>query len=170
MKSNFDICFERVISSEGGYVDHPLDTGGATNLGCTQNVWEMYVGHEVTKDDIKALTKKDVKPLYKARYWDAIHGDELPAGLDYAMFDAAINSGCTRASKWIQEIVGVSADGAIGNNTILAISNFKNVATLINEYMDKRLTFLQRLKTWPVFGRGWEARVKEVRNRSLDMV
>lgn len=168
MKSNWDICFDMVIVHEGGYVDHPSDPGGATNLGCTKAVWEKFVGHEVTKDDIKALTKEDVKPLYKRNYWDAIYGDALPSGLDYSIFDCAINSGVGRASKIIQSIVGVSVDGAIGNNTISAITQI-NPVTLINEFSDKRQSFLESLKIFPTFGKGWTKRVQEVRNKSLDM-
>ena len=168
MNRNWDKSFDMVIAHEGGYVDNPADPGGATNLGCTKAVWQEYVGHEVTKQDIKELTKEDVKPLYKKRYWDAIHGDAIPSGLDYCLFDAAINSGVSRSSKWIQEIVGVFADGAIGNNTVSAIAQI-NPVTLINEFCDKRQAFLESLKTFPVFGKGWTQRVKEVRARSLEM-
>jgi lysozyme family protein len=168
MKSNWDRCFEMVIIHEGGYTDNPIDPGGSTNWGCTKAVWEQYVGHKVTKDDIKNLTKEDVKPLYKKRYWDAIHGDALPSGLDYCIFDCAINSGVNRASKFIQEIVGVPADGAIGNNTISAIVQI-NPITLINEFSDKRQSFLKSLKTFATFGNGWTRRVLEVRNKSIDM-
>lgn len=169
MKSNWDRCFEMVIIHEGGYTDNPIDPGGSTNWGCTKAVWEQYVGHSVTKDDIKSLTKEDVKPLYKKRYWDAIYGDALPSGLDYCIFDCAINSGVGRASKFIQEIVGVPADGAIGNNTISAIVQI-NPITLINEFSNKRQSFLESLKTFATFGKGWTKRVLEVRNKSLDMV
>lgn len=168
MNRNWDKAFDSVIVHEGGYVDNPVDPGGATNLGCTKAVWEQYVGHPVTKDDIKALTKEDVKPLYKKRYWDAIHGDALPSGLDYCIFDCAINSGVGRAAKFIQEIVGVPADGAIGNNTISAISQIKPV-TLINEFSEKRQAFLEGLKTFPTFGKGWTRRVQEVRSKALEM-
>ena len=168
MKSNWDRCFEMVIIHEGGYTDNPIDPGGSTNWGCTKAVWEQYVGHSVTKDDIKSLTKEDVKPLYKKRYWDAIYGDALPSGLDYCIFDCAINSGVNRASKFIQEIVGVPADGAIGNNTISAIVQI-NPITLINEFSDKRQSFLESLKTFATFGKGWTKRVLEVRNKSIDM-
>ena len=168
MKRNWDKCFDLVIVNEGGYVDNPADPGGATNLGCTKAVWQEYVGYEVTKQDIKELTKEDVKPLYKKRYWDAIHGDALPSGLDYCIFDAAINSGVSRSSKWIQEIVGVPADGAIGNNTMAAITQI-NPVTMINEFSEKRLAFLQSLKTWPMFGKGWGKRVEEVRIKSLEL-
>ena len=158
-----------VIVHEGGYSDHPSDPGGATNWGCTKAVWEKYVGHPVTKDDIKALTKEDVKPLYKRNYWDAVHGDATPSGLDYCLFDAAINSGVSRSSKWIQEIVGVPADGAIGNNTVAAISQI-NPTTMINEFCDKRQAFLESLPTFSTFGKGWTKRVQEVRIKSLEMI
>ena len=168
MNRNWDKSFDLVMVNEGGFVDNKLDPGGATNWGCTQAVWEKYIGHTVTVDDMKALTKEDVKPLYKRNYWDAIHGDALPSGLDYCLFDAAINSGVSRSSKWIQEIVGVFADGAIGNNTVSAIAQI-NPVTLINEFCDKRQAFLESLKTFPVFGKGWTQRVKDVRIKSLEM-
>jgi len=166
---NWDKCFDLVIVNEGGYVDNKLDPGGATNWGCTQAVWEGYIGHKVSVDDMKALTKEDVKPLYKKRYWDAIHGDAIPSGLDYCLFDCAINSGVNRSAKIIQEIVGVFADGAIGNNTVSAITQL-NPITAINEFCDKRQAFLESLKTFPVFGKGWSKRVSEVRTRALEMV
>ena len=168
MNRNWDKSFDLVMVNEGGFVDNKLDPGGATNWGCTQAVWEKYIGHTVTVDDMKALTKEDVKPLYKRNYWDAIHGDAIPSGLDYCLFDAAINSGVSRSSKWIQEIVGVFADGAIGNNTVAAIAQL-NPVTAINEFCDKRQAFLESLKTFPVFGKGWTKRVQEVRIRSLEM-
>jgi len=166
---NWNKSFDLVIVNEGGYVDNKLDPGGATNWGCTQAVWEGYIGHKVSIDDMKALTKEDVKPLYKKRYWDAIHGDAIPSGLDYCLFDCAINSGVNRSAKIIQEIVGVFADGAIGNNTVSAITQL-NPITAINEFCDKRQAFLESLKTFPVFGKGWSKRVSEVRTRALEMV
>ena len=169
MNRNWNKSFDLVIVNEGGYVDNKLDPGGATNWGCTQAVWEGYIGHKVSVDDMKALTKEDVKPLYKKRYWDAIHGDAIPSGLDYCLFDCAINSGVNRSAKIIQEIVGVFADGAIGNNTVSAINQL-NPVTAINEFCDKRQAFLESLKTFPVFGKGWSKRVSEVRTRALEMV
>jgi len=166
---NWNKSFDLVIVNEGGYVDNKLDPGGATNWGCTQAVWEGYIGHKVSIDDMKALTKEDVKPLYKKRYWDAIHGDAIPSGLDYCLFDCAINSGVNRSAKIIQEIVGVFADGAIGNNTVSAITQL-NPVTAINEFCDKRQAFLESLKTFPVFGKGWSKRVSEVRIRAIEMV
>jgi len=121
MQSNFEQCFALVLKNEDGYVDNPADPGGATNLGCTKAVWEQYVGHSVTKDDIKALTPKDVLPLYKVKYWDTVRGDDLPEGVDYAVFDFAINSGPSRAAKALQSVLSVTVDGQIGPTTLRAL-------------------------------------------------
>jgi lysozyme family protein len=169
MQSNFELSLKKVIEHEGGYVNHPSDPGGMTNLGVTKRVWEEWVGHPVDEKEMRSLTVEQVSPLYKRKYWDAIHGDQLPTGLDYCLFDTAINSGVGRASKFIQEMVGVAADGAIGNKTLLAIGQFKDVKMLIDEYCDKRLDFLQKLKTWPVFGKGWGRRVADVKESATRM-
>ena len=92
MKENFAEALEHVLKHEGGYVNHPSDPGGMTNLGVTKRVWEEWIGHEVDEKTMRALTPADVGPMYKAKYWDKVKGDELPSGVDYAVFDAAVNS------------------------------------------------------------------------------
>lgn len=166
MKDNFDKCLAYVLRSEGGYVSHPADPGGRTNLGVTQKVWEEYVGHPVSEADMRALTPADVAPLYKRKYWDKVSGDLLPSGVDYCVFDAAINSGPGRASKWLQELCGVTVDGSIGAKTIEAASKTED---LIEKYQAKRLAFMQSLSTWSTFGRGWQRRVDDVRASALLM-
>lgn len=161
MNSNFEASLAHVLQSEGGFVNNPSDPGGMTNLGCTKAVWEEFVGHPVSEADMRGLTPADVAPLYKRKYWDKISGDDLPAGLDYAVFDAAINSGPGRAAKWLQEAVGVVADGAIGKGTLAAVAAF-DVQELIKAYNDKRLGFLQGLPTFGTFGKGWTNRVASV--------
>ena len=123
MIENFKEALAHVLKSEGGYVNNPKDPGGMTNLGCTKTVWEEYVGHPVSEADMRALTPESVAPLYKRKYWDRVSGDDLPSGLDYAVFDAAINSGAGRAAKWLQEVVGVTADGSIGSGTLAAVAS-----------------------------------------------
>jgi lysozyme family protein len=168
MNDNFEESLAHVLKHEGGYVDHPKDPGGATNLGCTKKVWEEWVGHEVTKDDIKALTIADVSPLYKARYWDKCRGDDLPRGVDFAVFDLAINSGVGRASKLLQRAVGVAADGAIGPATLAAVAD-ANPRELATKICELRLAFLQALPTWETFGKGWGRRVKETEKTAFNM-
>ena len=169
MQSNFEQCFALVLKNEGGYVDNPADPGGATNLGCTKATWEAWVGHPVTKDDIKALTPNDVMPLYKVKYWDTIKGDDLPEGVDYAVFDFAINSGPSRAAKALQSVLSVTVDGQIGSATLRALetANPREVATAVCE---ARLAFLQSLPTYGTFGKGWSRRVAEVEQTAFNMV
>jgi lysozyme family protein len=169
VKENFDAALRAVLHHEGGFVNHPKDPGGMTNLGCTKAVWEEWVGHPVTEADMRALTPADVAPLYKAKYWDRVKGDELPAGLDYALFDCAINSGPGRAAKFLQEALGVAADGVIGNGTLKALAAH-NTAELLSAYNAKRLAFLESLPTWGTFGKGWKRRVDEVKLASVDML
>jgi len=170
VNTNFPQCFALVLKNEGGYVDNPSDPGGATNLGCTKATWEAWVGHPVTKDDIKALTPNDVMPLYKAKYWDTIKGDDLPEGVDYAVFDFAINSGPSRAAKTLQSVLGVTpVDGQIGPATLAACetANPRDVATAVCE---ARLAFLQSLPVYATFGKGWSRRVSEVEQTAFNMV
>jgi lysozyme family protein len=109
-----------------------------------------------------------VKPLYKDLYWERVKGDKLPSGVDYCVFDAAVNSGVRRASQWLQATLGVAADGSIGPQT-LATASMTSPATTIINYSAQRLKFLQGLSTWPTFGKGWERRVNEVKAAALSM-
>lgn len=168
MNTNWDACFNHLIKHEGGYVNHPSDPGGRTNLGITQAVWENWVDRPVTEEEMKALTKDMVKPLYKDLYWERVKGDKLPSGVDYCVFDAAVNSGVRRASQWLQSALGVTADGSIGPQT-LAIASVTSPATIITNFSAQRLKFLQGLSTWPTFGKGWERRVNEVKAAALSM-
>jgi lysozyme family protein len=169
MNQNFETALAHVLTSEGGFVNNPKDPGGMTNLGCTKSVWEEFVGHPVSEADMRGLTPQDVAPLYKRKYWDKVSGDQLPAGLDYAVFDAAINSGPGRAAKWLQEVVGVEADGAIGYKTIVALQETP-LARIIAMYNDKRLQFLESLPTFATFGKGWSNRVSSVQTIASSML
>jgi lysozyme family protein len=169
MKDNFAAALAHVLLSEGGYVNNPKDPGGMTNLGCTKAVWEEFVGHPVSETDMRELTPADVAPLYKRKYWDKVAGDDLPAGLDYCVFDAAINSGPGRAAKWLQEVAGVNADGSIGPATLKAIDAFSPLE-IIAQYNDKRLQFLESLPTFATFGKGWSNRVSSVQSIASQQV
>lgn len=168
MKENFDAALAAMLHHEGGFVHHKDDPGGMTNLGCTKKVWEEWVGHEVDEKTMRNLTPADVAPLYKTRYWDKIKGDELPDGVDYIVFDTAINSGPGRAVKFLQGCIGVDMDGAIGPKTLAAVKAADH-KQLVEDYAKRRLSFLQDLPTWGTFGRGWQRRVAEVQNTASTM-
>jgi len=167
---NFEQCLALILKEEGGYVNNPHDPGGRTNHGVTQAVWEVFIGKEVTEEDMQNLTIQDVAPLYHSQYWDKIRGDDLPDGVDYAVFDMAVNSGVSRAAKTLQQVLGVTpVDGQIGPATISACeeANIREVATKVCE---ARLAFLQGLPTWSNFGKGWGARVSRVETIAFRMV
>ena len=168
MIGNFDKCFEETIKHEGGYVDLKADPGGATNLGITIGTLSNWIGRKATKAEVKALTIAKVKPIYRANYWNAVKGDDLPSGVDFAVYDFAVNSGPARAAIYLQNIVGAAPDGKIGPMTIKAVKD-NNPATVVNELCSQRLAFLERLSTWPTFGKGWTARVNGVRKMALEM-
>jgi lysozyme family protein len=168
MKDNWDACFAMVLKHEGGYVNHPSDPGGMTNLGVTKRVWEEFVGHEVDEAAMRALTPDMVKPLYKKNYWDKIKGDQLPAGIDYAAYDLAVNSGTGRAAKYLQRIAGVPDDGVIGPKSLEAIL-VCNPEETVDAICEMRLEFLQKLPTWGTFGKGWGRRVEEVEAKAAEM-
>jgi lysozyme family protein len=168
MKENWNAALAAVLHHEGGFVNHPLDPGGITNLGCTKATWEKWCGHPVTEQDMRDLTPEDVAPLYKTKYWDKVRADDLPAGVDYVVFDTAINSGPGRAAKLLQETIGTTPDGAIGPLTLRAIAAMP-AKDIINSFQDRRLAYLQTLPTWSTFGRGWARRVEEGRALALQM-
>jgi lysozyme family protein len=171
MTGNFDVCFDLMLAHEGGYVDHPKDPGGRTNHGVTQRVWEEWLGRPVSEKEMRALTPTMVKPLYKRKYWDACRADDLVAGVDYVVFDVAVNSGPGRAIKFLQSCVGVTVDGGFGPATLAAVKKAEeNPARLIELYCAKRLEFLQSLKTFETFGKGWSRRVQEVKDKALKML
>jgi lysozyme family protein len=168
MKENFDSALEAILHHEGGYVNHPADPGGMTNLGVTKRVWEEWVGHEVDEKTMRALTPEIVGPMYKAKYWDKIKGDDLPAGVDYIVFDAAINSGPGRAAKWLQQTVGAIPDGMIGPGTLGKVAAMP-ADDIVEKYQQTRLEFLRSLSTWNTFGKGWGRRVQEVQVTAAKM-
>ncbi len=167
--SSYDRAFALVLKHEGGWVDHPADPGGATNLGVTIRTLSDWLGQPATKAEVKALTREKVAPIYRRNYWDRVAGDDLPAGVDYAVFDWAVNSGPKRAIIGLQRVVGVADDGRLGPITLTAVRGMDPTA-IVNRLNDDRLTFLRQLSTWPTFGKGWSNRVAGVRKDALAMI
>ena len=169
MKENFEKSLELVLQHEMGYVHHPLDPGGRTNLGVTQRVWEDYVGHKVDEQTMRNLTKELVAPLYRKEYWDAVHGDKLPCGADYLAFDFAVNAGAFRSIKTIQRALNITADGIIGPVTVKAIQD-TNAEEFINNFTDAKENFYKGLANFQTFGRGWFNRVAESKKAAEGML
>ena len=169
MQNNFERSLALVLQHEGGYVNHPSDPGGRTNLGVTQRVWEDYVGHKVDEAEMRSLTKEMVSPLYRKEYWDAVHGDKLPCGADYLAFDFAVNAGSFRCIKTIQRALNITADGVIGPVTVKAIQD-TNAEDFINNFSAAKESFYRGLTTFPTFGKGWLNRVAEGKKNAEGML
>jgi lysozyme family protein len=165
MKENFTNSLAMLLHHEGGYVNHPEDPGGETNLGVTKRVYDEWGGEKNMKD----LTPDDVAPIYKENYWNRLKCDDLPSGLDFCAFDWGVNSGTGRAAKALQKVVGATQDGAIGPKT-LALINAQNPKYMIEEFGKIRQEFYENLSTFKTFGKGWTRRNEETTQASLTMV
>ncbi len=169
MLSNWDNAFKLMLKSEGGFVNHPSDPGGMTNLGVTKATWENWVGRESDEAEMRGLTPEKVEPLYKKKYWDAVRGDELPMGLDYLMFDFAVNAGAGRAIKTLQTAVGVTPDGGFGPMTMAAVQAV-DPNELIERFSQTKEDFYRSLNTFATFGTGWLNRVAAVKVKATSML
>ena len=154
---NFDTAFEKLLGHEGGFSDHAADPGGKTRYGITEAV-AREVGY---RGDMRELPLDLAKRIYMERYWRPVRADELPAGVRYAVFDAAVNSGPGQAVKWLQRAAGVLDDGVLGPKTLAAV-NALNADSLRSKILAQRLRFMSSLPNWPAFSRGWSRRIADL--------
>ena len=169
MRNNFKSSLIEVLKSEGGYSDHPKDPGGATMRGITLSTYNSFTSGGKTKADLRNISDQEIQNIYLVGYWTRMHCDFLPSGVDYAVFDAVVNSGPSKAARWLQTVVDVEIDGIIGPKTIAAVNN-NTPGEVVDLFCDIRLQFLRGLRTWDTFGNGWGRRVERVRFRALNMI
>jgi lysozyme family protein len=169
MKQNFDQCLEMLLEHEGGYVNHPADPGGETNLGVTKRVFDAYYTTDASTDAMKGLTVEDVKPIYRDNYWAACSCEILPSGVDWAVFDYAVNAGTRRAAKCLQKAVGATEDGHIGPKTLEAVDKLypENIINRIAMYREQHY---RSLSTFSKFGKGWLRRNDKTRQQAVNMI
>lgn len=167
-RGNLERVMPHIFAHEGGYVDHPKDPGGATNMGITFATLKAWRGKPITKADVRTLKRAEATEIYRVKYWDAIKGDSLPSGIDYATLDFAVNSGVSRAKKFLQRALNVKDDGIIGKHT-LAVAQTSNAEEIVHRICGARLAYLTGLKGWDTFGKGWQRRVADVRNIALQL-
>jgi lysozyme family protein len=152
----FEEALSHVLRHEGGYVNNPADPGGETNYGITVAV-ARTAGYQ---GDMRSIPMDLVQKIYRRDYWEKAKCDQLPASVRLIHFDSAVNSGVTRASKWLQTAAGATSDGIIGPNTLRAIAVSERGLAL--RYAALRLTFLANLGAFSTFGKGWVRRVADV--------
>jgi lysozyme family protein len=169
MKENFGHSLAYVLQNEGGYVNDPADPGGETNKGVTQQTYDDWRTVErLPKRSLRFINGYELGAIYRRNFWDACRCDDLPGGVDYCVFDFAVNSGVNRACRYLQRVASVSEDGIVGPQTIAAISTLRP-ESVIDALCDLRLGFLQQLPTFKRFGDGWTTRVAEVHSRARAM-
>lgn len=154
-------------------MNNAKDPGGATNQGVTQNTYDGYRrGKGLLPRSVKFITADEVSDCYKHLYWDKVCGDQLPKGIDFCTFDAAVNSGVSRAEKWLQQAINKVAgtrrlveDGNIGFATIDAADDYP-AERIIDASLDVRLGFMKvarhsktKALLFPTFGAGWQNRL-----------
>ena len=170
MKNNYDAALQHVLKSEGLWSDNPADPGGATMKGITLSVYREWKRNpHISTEELMVIPDEEVYNLYKELYWNKVQGDYLPAGVDYAVFDSAVNMGVGRAAKLIQEAVGVTADGVLGPASVSAIQK-TDPKELIEKFSQLKENFYRSLGTFPTFGVGWLRRVAEVKTFSESML
>lgn len=169
-QSAFDAALKEILHHEGGFVDHPKDPGGMTNLGVTRATWEAWTGKKASKADMRALTPAKVAPVYRKNYWDVLRCDDLPPALALCVFDFGVNAGPARAARYLQTVVGAGVDGKMGPQTISAAKAYvvtHGVVQAVKAYQQARRGYYRQLSTFSTFGRGWLRRVDEVEAAAL---
>src|SRR5262249_38207242 len=150
MKKNYDVCLPLLLAHEGGYTNHPRDPGGPTNFGITIQDYRKYVKADATAADVRAMKVEDAKRIFREKYWNAQRCDDLPAGVDYVVFDYGVNSGVARSGKVLRRILNLSNDTNAITDAVVAAAHAVGAERLIKSICDERLRFLQSLRTWPV--------------------
>jgi lysozyme family protein len=135
--SSYDEALARLLEHEGGYSNHPSDPGGPTNWGITIFDYRRYVDPRGTAADVRAMTVDVAKRIYREKYWNALSGDELPAGVDYSVFDYGVNSGIGRAARILRRVLRLPEDGPVTDEVVAAAARF-DAATLVERICDER--------------------------------
>ena len=172
MQGNFSECLKVTVDRiEKGYV---VDNGGPTKYGVTipflRDYWR-FIGRSgsPTMDDIRKLLRSDADAAYRSLLWEPCRCDELPAGVDLAVFDSAVNSDPIDSAKWLQRALACKADGQIGPVTLgLAVST--DPADLLQELLQIRWTYMQRLSVYGRYSGGWGSRLLKVQHAAMKMI
>jgi lysozyme family protein len=166
MKSTYEQAITQVFKDEGEYTNESTDPGGPTNWGITIHDARQYWKSDATAEDVRDMPKSVAEDIYEKHYAIPIHYDDLPAGVDYAVFDYGINSGIHKSVITLQSLVGVTQDGVVGPNTLTATASHNSI-DLIHRIYDERIAFLKTLHTWETYGHGWTNRCNNGRNLAI---
>lgn len=173
MKDTLKKIYPLLLKDEGGFTWEKTDPGGPTKYGITQDRLSLWRKREVTVDEVRALTVEEAYEIYQAMYWNALSCDNLPAGLDYAVFDFGVNSGPSRSAKALQKLVGADPDGSIGEKTLKAVAEYvseNGLEKTIKRFNTNRSNYLKTLHHFNVYGNGWLDRVDRLTKNSIALI
>lgn len=174
---SFSSALPIILKHEGGFVDDPVDRGGATNFGITQAVYDSYRrGKNLATQTVRTITEKEVEDIYHQNYWLDGLCDRLPYALALVHFDFAVNAGITQAFRTLQRVVGTRVDGKFGPKSFEALGEAirnRGVNALVDAYSDERVAFYititERRPPNLKFLRGWFLRTISTRNRAKEV-
>ncbi len=166
--------FSRVLpftlQAEGGYCDDPQDPGRVTNFGITAATLSDWRGRPCSAGDVRALTRTEAERIYTAKFWAVVRGDQLPPGFDLMVFDFGVNAGPERSIRLLQRIVGTTADGVMGPQTIArAACSLSTVRTRLALLSNLHEAYYLGLPGYGHDGRGWTARVNACLSTALSL-
>jgi lysozyme family protein len=166
----FTASLRFVLRSEGGYVDHPNDSGGATNKGVTLGVYDRWREDQgLPTRSVRDIGDDEVETIYEGGYWLPPRCDLLRRRLDLVQFDTAVNMGVGRAVRFLQSGVGCDVDGAFGPQTALAAADC-DLGAAVRSYCDARQSYhrlpVERRPDLGVFLNGWTNRVNALRSEA----
>ena len=157
---------DRVIAREGGYVNHPDDRGGPTNMGITQATLASYRGRVVSVDDVRGLSRAEAIAIYRQNYWVRPGFVNLVTSQAVVemLFDAAVHHGPGTAIRMLQRAAEVVDDGVLGPMTRRAVAGYPS-RRLAARFVAERAEELGRIVTarpsQAAFAHGWLRRLGE---------
>lgn len=168
---------DRIIKTEGGFVNNPADKGGPTKYGITIATLADYRGHPVTATDVANLSEEEARDIYLTKWLRHktfrlsdimyIAGPELA----WILFDSSVLFGRARAVKWLQATLNVTQDGIVGPKTLDALNKLNKlffleqvkcgiISARMKRHVDRSLEDHSQLQ----FLRGWTNRTMELLN------
>ena len=156
------------LKFEGGFVDHPRDPGGATNFGVIQKTYNTFrIAQRKPTQSVKNISEAEVKQIYSEMYWKPSHADLAVLPLAVVIFDTAVLFGVGGAIKFLQEAIGVAADGGFGPKTKTAFEQNNNKNTALKMIELRVNAHKQRVASRPdqkVFLKGWLNRCTQLKD------
>jgi lysozyme family protein len=168
--SNFRRCVDIVLTQQGGFFADPNNPGAATQFGISLDVLKDWrKDQNLTSGDVGKLRPEEAREIYRTRYWNVLRCDDIPAGVDLVVFDFGVDTDPGRSAKMLQQVVGASADGSIGDATIAAI-NAASPADVVRDMSNRRLEYYRALPNAASSIINWSNRANAVEKSALDMI